>query len=477
MSPAARAGIALTLMIGFYLLALGIGGGLLALAWFGFTLKSAGGAKLMMGAGLAGLVVLASLRPRREPFEPPGPAITNATEPALFEVLDDVARATKQELPHEVFVAGDVNAAVLNRGGVLGLGGDRVMILGLPLLHALTVDQFKAVLAHEFGHYGGGDTRIGRVVYHTRASLGRTLAAVEGQWLEMFFERYGKMVMRISMAVSRHQEFEADLFAARATSRGDMIDSLRTIDRVARHFSLYLGVHVLPVFEAGYRPRIGRGFTAYCALLASVPHRPLGDSRVDPAERLYDSHPPTSARVAALEALPPDAPRVADRRLVADLLRDADRFERELYQFTPGSGHNLNAIEWADVTERVMVPRWRATVASERKVLQGVRLEALPSSPAEVAKAGKIDLRSKMMDEPEVVGRTLHSIAAGVMLRFIDAGWRPAPNGDRVGDLVRDGETIQPMRRVYDIAFGETSPAEWTAFCQRTGMTGPLVEP
>src|SRR6188474_3235502 len=191
MSPAFRATVALALMIGFYVLAIGSGVGLLATAWFAVTMKSAATAKLAFLSAVAGGTVLLSLRPRRDKFEPPGPRLLKEAQPDLFAVIEDVARAANQEMPVEVYAIPDVNAWVSTRGGVLGVGGRRVMGLGIPLLHLLTVDQLKAVLAHEFGHYGGGDTRVGRLVYHTRLGLGRTLEAVDGKAVAALFNVYG----------------------------------------------------------------------------------------------------------------------------------------------------------------------------------------------------------------------------------------------------------------------------------------------
>ena len=42
---------------------------------------------------------------------------------------------------------------------------------GLPLFSTLTVSQFRAVLAHEFGHYYGGDASLGPWVYKTEMAI------------------------------------------------------------------------------------------------------------------------------------------------------------------------------------------------------------------------------------------------------------------------------------------------------------------
>src|SRR5207253_2884446 len=101
------------------------------------------------------IAIFVSVIPRADKFGAPGPVLSPKQHPRLFADLELVAKATKQAMPTEVYLLPDVNAWVSQRGGILGFGGRRVMGLGLPLLHALTRSQFRAVLAHEFGHFYG----------------------------------------------------------------------------------------------------------------------------------------------------------------------------------------------------------------------------------------------------------------------------------------------------------------------------------
>jgi heat shock protein HtpX len=129
----------------------------------------------ILGAG----TILWSILPRSDRFVPPGPSLAPKEHPKLFEILARVAKATRQEMPSEVYLTAEVNAWVMDRGGIMGFGSRRVMGLGLPLLQVLNVSQFRAVLAHEFGHFHGGDTKLGPWVYKTRAAIGRTLEGLE----------------------------------------------------------------------------------------------------------------------------------------------------------------------------------------------------------------------------------------------------------------------------------------------------------
>ena len=61
--------------------------------------------------------------------------------------------------------------------GVLELGRRRrVMFVGLPLLQLITERGLRAVIAHEYGHYAGGDTRLGPWIHRTRETVLRTIA-------------------------------------------------------------------------------------------------------------------------------------------------------------------------------------------------------------------------------------------------------------------------------------------------------------
>lgn len=106
---------------------------------------------------LCGLIMagtmLRSLVPRRDRFNAPGPRLEVSCHPRLFAEIERLATSLAEPLPQDVYLIPDVNAWVAERGGSTALGSRRVMGLGLPLLQILTVSQFRAVLAHEFGHY------------------------------------------------------------------------------------------------------------------------------------------------------------------------------------------------------------------------------------------------------------------------------------------------------------------------------------
>jgi Zn-dependent protease with chaperone function len=156
-----------------YLITLALG---LAFTGFGCLLAIATISRLsLIGILLAafllivGVTVLWSLVPRKLKMGVNGVAIELTRERPLREELEAIARAMGERMPSDVYLIPAPNAAVMQ------LNGKRLMVLGLPPLQLLTVSQFRAILAHEFAHYYGGDTRLGPCVFKARDNMARVL--------------------------------------------------------------------------------------------------------------------------------------------------------------------------------------------------------------------------------------------------------------------------------------------------------------
>ena len=189
--------------------------------------------------GLCGLVMggtmLWSLIPRRDNFEAPGPTLDNYSHPKLFAELKYIAAALDEPLPDEVFLIPQANAFVADRGGIMGIGSRRVMGIGLPLIAIMNLTEFRAVLAHEFAHYYGGDTRLGPWVYKTRMAMVRTIQnmASIGNWMRVAL---AQLVYRVVLALL--QGYWKISFAQRNSFRGGrstgLTNSLVTLRRGSR---------------------------------------------------------------------------------------------------------------------------------------------------------------------------------------------------------------------------------------------------
>ena len=182
---------------------------------------------LFIGGVLVAGSMLWSLVPRRDKFVAPGLSLDRAAHPRLFAELESIASALREPMPREVYLIGDTNAWVADRGGLMGFGSRRVMGLGLPLLAALNISQFRAILAHEFAHYYGGDTKLGPWLHRTQMAMIRTfqnmgsvgkamrVAAMQVLYAVVFgiLKWYWLLFLRAINFVSRRQEFRADELA------------------------------------------------------------------------------------------------------------------------------------------------------------------------------------------------------------------------------------------------------------------------
>ena len=299
-SLAFRAGLAVALMVVFYALAVAVVVGLI-FAGIGLfhTLGGIRGRGVLMIAILAivcfsaALVIVWSVLPRWDRFEPPGPEVTADQHPELFAEIRRIAQATGQREPAHVYLVPEVNAFVAQRGGIMGIGSSRVMGIGLPLMRTLQVDELRAVLAHEMGHFYGGDTKLGPWIYKTRGALARTVMnlaragahAEEADSIGLVF-RVVKApfhwfllgFMRISQAISRAQEYSADAVAVRAEGRRALVDGLKKTHAAALAHTLYLRNELAPLIDQGKLPEVGSGFTQF---IASKPMVELLDKVVD----------------------------------------------------------------------------------------------------------------------------------------------------------------------------------------------------
>ena len=123
-----RFAAAIALTIAFYVLAIAIAAGLLAVAILPWVWGH-GNPFISITGLVLGVTILVSILPRPMPFTPPGVRIGRDDQPALAELIDDEARGCGEAAPDEIYVTFEVNAGVLEVGR-----GRRVMVVGLPLL-------------------------------------------------------------------------------------------------------------------------------------------------------------------------------------------------------------------------------------------------------------------------------------------------------------------------------------------------------
>lgn len=472
-----RALMALFLMVGFYGFALAIAGGLLWVPYAEYVYLERVDGRLAVFCLIGAGTILWALVPRIDNFEAPGPRLTPATAPYLFSIIEEIARATSQPRPEEVYLLGEVNAFVTQRGGFMGFGSRRVMGVGLPLLKALSPAELRSVIAHEFGHFVSGDVALGPWIYKTRAAIFRALEGLSGNILQALFEWYGRMFMRMTMQVSREQEFVADATAARVAGVAPAVSALKRVEFIAPAYGSYINNEVMPVLSAGFLPPMGEGFDRYLADpdMAKMFHdyaaQALGTEVGE-----YDSHPPTLERIAARERIK-QKPKEHPKDATAVMLKEPERHIRALMEHMYGKENvvKLKPIKWDDVGEKVYATMWASMVQEHTRWLGTLTADQIPADKKWFVKKGA-ELAS-MHNRPDIgaeqqIEYTKHVLLCAVGAALLKAGWRIETAPGRPLSVRNGDEHFEPHLAIGQLADGSMKVADWVAKCNALGITG-----
>ncbi|PKM46566.1 MAG: hypothetical protein CVV05_02500 [Gammaproteobacteria bacterium HGW-Gammaproteobacteria-1] len=180
--------------------------------------------KLIIPVGIFLWVVMKSLWVKLPP--PQGIRLKRKDAPELFRLIDTLRKRARAPHFHRVLITDDFNAAVAQRPQLGVFGWYRnYLLIGLPLMKMLSVGQFAAVLAHEFGHLAKGHGRLSSWLYRQRLRWSQLMGLFgeEGykgsflftpflNWFAPYFNAY-------SFPLARANEYEADAASVRATSK------------------------------------------------------------------------------------------------------------------------------------------------------------------------------------------------------------------------------------------------------------------
>jgi hypothetical protein len=257
-----------------------------------------------------------------------GILLSRADAPLLHGVAEDASKVSGGPMPHEIRLYADTTLAVQEGGSLplilLGLGR-RTLHLGFGAMDALDAGAFKAVLAHELGHFSGRDTRVkplsARVLLAARLALsgvGTTKLAFLSP-LVWYLEPFERGYARLEAAHGRRCELAADRVAAEAYGGEALARGLRTLEDLDARGPL-LADFFEWLLRAGARIDDAYGCIRE---LSSEPVPPAVPRKPDPLE----SHPPTEERIRAVAGI---GRGKSDPRPATALLPDPARLARQL---------------------------------------------------------------------------------------------------------------------------------------------------
>lgn len=209
------------------------------------------------GAALLAIFMAKSLVFIRRGAQPGDLEITEADQPRLFAFIHRLADEAGAPRPHRVFLSPRVNAAVFYDLSLLNLllPSRKNLEIGLGLVNVLSLSEFKAVLAHEFGHFAQRTMAVGRWVYvaqqiaeqiiHRRDAFDKLLAGLSGidlrvAWIgwilrivvwsiRSLVELFFRAVVLAQRALSREMEYQADLVSASLSGSDALVHALHKL--------------------------------------------------------------------------------------------------------------------------------------------------------------------------------------------------------------------------------------------------------
>ena len=158
--------------------------------------------------------------------EPDGMKLQREQAPALFDLIKDVSTALSGPKIHHVIVSEDFNAAIVQIP-MFGMFGwlRNYLVVGLPLLRALSPTEFRSVLAHEVGHLSRKHGRFLGWIYRVRQSWIEVVMRVKMErryasfLFEPFLKWYATYLQAYSFVLARAQERQADQYSVELAGR------------------------------------------------------------------------------------------------------------------------------------------------------------------------------------------------------------------------------------------------------------------
>jgi Zn-dependent protease with chaperone function len=191
--------------------------------------------------------------------------ITEDEQPQLFAFIRRLTEDTNTRFPGKIFISPDVNACVFYHSSFwsMFLPVRKNLEIGLGLVNSINISEFKAVMAHEFGHFSQRSMKLGsftysanRIIYnmlydndgytkflqswgqiHVIVALFMQLTIKIAQGIQWILRGMYKLINKSYMALSREMEFHADTIAASVAGGNNLVTALSRVEVASSCYS------------------------------------------------------------------------------------------------------------------------------------------------------------------------------------------------------------------------------------------------
>nr|WP_315146669.1 M48 family metalloprotease [uncultured Flavobacterium sp.] len=271
--------------------------------------------------------------------------ITEQTEPKLFRFISDIVKEVETDFPKKIYLSTDVNASVFYDSSFWSMFFPikKNLQIGLGLVNTITEQEFKAIMAHEFGHFSQKSMKVGSYVYNVNQVIFNMLFDNESfdkmiqKWANVsgYFSIFVMIAVRIIeaiqwilkkmydyininyLALSREMEFHADEVAANVAGFLPLKESLLRMDLAAHSYNSVINFYENKLSENIKSENIYKEQNFVLTFLANESELPFKNdlplvssldlSKFNKSKLIikdqWASHPSTDERISNLERL------------------------------------------------------------------------------------------------------------------------------------------------------------------------------
>lgn len=266
-------------------------------------------------------------------------------QPQLFAFISEIVDEVHTKFPKKVYLSADVNASVFYDSGFwsMFLPVKKNLHIGIGLVNTVSVNEFRAILAHEFGHFSQRSMKVGSYVYNVNQviynmlydnasyenlanrwgglswyfSIFVTAAVKVLQGVQAILRKVYEVVNLSYLGLSREMEFHADEVAANVAGSRPLMTSLPRLDLANQAYETVVGFYQARSRQDIITSNLYPQQSYVMNFLAAENNLPLQDglpvvtqehtSRYNKSKLVikdqWASHPATEDRILALETL------------------------------------------------------------------------------------------------------------------------------------------------------------------------------
>lgn len=271
--------------------------------------------------------------------------ITEQTEPKLFRFISDIVKEVETDFPKKIYLSTDVNASVFYDSSFWSMFFPikKNLQIGLGLVNTITAQEFKAIMAHEFGHFSQRSMKVGSYVYNVNQVIFNMLYDNESfdkmiqKWANTsgYFSIFVLIAVKIIegiqsilkkmydfininyLALSREMEFHADEVAANVAGFLPLKESLLRMDLAGHSYNSVINFYENKLSEKIKSENIYKEQSYVLNFLANESELPFKNSlplvssidlsKFNKSKLIikdqWASHPSTDERISNLERL------------------------------------------------------------------------------------------------------------------------------------------------------------------------------